>query len=135
VHISGTPLMDRDKRLSAYAIRTQVPVVGWLHYEVREHGPYNYKRVTARLVGENGSDLIQPRHSAQLMACRGQQGALIQGTVYRARGRKDANAYEQVWWCEAPPRVKPLLDHQARILALEREWSRLNALWASECGQ
>ncbi len=122
--------MESGKRLSAYAVRTQIPVVGWLHYEVlRDHAPRRGTKVTARLVGESGVDVIEPLHAAELIACRGQRGALIRGTVYRAKGRKDAHVYQQAWWCEAPPRTEPLLDHQARILAMEREWERLNAAW------
>jgi hypothetical protein len=121
--------MDSGKRQSAYAMKTQPPVIGWLHYDVQEHGPYNRRRVTARLVGEQGEDLIQPVQFAELVACRGRQGALIQGMVYRAKGRKDAHAYAQAWWCEAPPRMNPLLDHQARILAMEKAWSRVNDEW------
>jgi hypothetical protein len=129
VHISVTRLMESGKRLSAYAIRTQLPVIGWLHYEVSEHGPNNHKRVTARLLSDGGDDLIQPLQFAELVACRGRQGALIQGVIYRAKGRKDAQVFKQAWWCEAPPRSGPLLDHQARILAMEKAWSRVNEAW------
>jgi hypothetical protein len=68
-----------------------------------------------------------------LVACRGPSGALIEGTEYRKKGRKDAHVDEQAWWCEAPPRTQPLLDHHARILAMEREWQRrIDAEWGTE---
>src|SRR4051794_2426110 len=101
--------MDKDKRLSAYAIKTQNPTVGWLHYEVDLAG------VRARLKSNEGFDLLPWLEHARLVVCRGNRGALIEGVQYRKKGSKHSIADRQAWWCEAPPRTTPLLDKQARV--------------------
>jgi hypothetical protein len=103
VHISVTILMEGGKRLSQYAIKTSLPAVGWLHYEVDVNG------VRARVVDEEGRDVLDWLERARLVACRGTQGALIVGVNYRKKGSKHSIADKQAWWCEAPPRTKPLL--------------------------
>jgi hypothetical protein len=125
VFISVTTLFEDGKRRSAYAIKTQVPKVGWLHYEV------NDAKVRAYLRREDGTELLCLEH-ARLVACRGTQGALIEGIEYRKKGVKHSISDRQAWWCEAPPRSRPLFDHQAYILSREREWQRqIDAGWGS----
>jgi hypothetical protein len=131
VHISVTLLCGNGKRLSPYAIKTQAPAVGWLHYELGDEGPYSNSNVKARLLDEKGAELLSLDH-ARLVTCRGQQGALIEGIEYRKKGRKHSIADRQAWWCEAPPRTRPLLDHQARILAVEKHYAKLNAAWGND---
>jgi hypothetical protein len=115
--------MRDGKRLSPYAIRSQTPVVGWLHYEADDDGAHDMKKVRARLVSESGVDLLLPRERACLVACHGRRGALIEGVQYRRKGTKHSITDRQAWWCEAPPRARPLLDQEARILAAEREYA------------
>jgi hypothetical protein len=131
VFISVTVLYEDGKRLSAHAIKTQRPAVGWLHYEVTKYGVYQYEKVEAQLRTEAGHVLLTLDH-AKLVASRGQQGALIEGVEYRKKGRKHSIKDKQAWWCEAPPRMKPLFDHQGRILAAEKEYDRMQAAWDSE---
>jgi hypothetical protein len=128
VYISVTHLLGDGKRLSAYAIKIQLPTVGWLHYELGDEGPYLNSKVTAKLLNDKGEELLAMDH-ARLVACRGQQGALIEGVEYRKKGRKHSISDRQAWWCEAPPRTKPLLDHQARVLAVEKHYAKLNEAW------
>jgi hypothetical protein len=128
VHISVTLLLGDGKRLSAYAIKIQRPMVGWLHYELGDNGRCLNSKVTAKLLNENGEELLALDH-ARLVACRGQQGALIEGVEYRKNGRKHSISDRQAWWCEAPPRTTPLLDHQARVLAVEKHYAKLNEAW------
>ncbi|AMO23670.1 hypothetical protein GCM10027034_37530 [Ramlibacter solisilvae] len=115
MYISVTLLMGNGKRLSPYAIRTQTPAVGWLYYEV------DGSVVRAFLRRKDGFELLALHH-ARLVGCCGQRGALIEGVEYRRKGVKHSICDRQAWWCEAPPRTKPLLDHQARILAAELEY-------------
>jgi hypothetical protein len=124
--ISVTVLYENGKRLSAYAVKTQRPTVGWLHYEVTTYGVYQYEKVEAKLLSEKGAVLLT-LDRAKLVASRGVRGALIEGVEYRKKGSKHSIKDAQAWWCEAPPRTAPLLDHQARILAAEKEWDRLSA--------
>lgn len=104
VYISVTLLMGSGKRLSPYTIKTQIPVVGWLHYEV------DGLVVRAFLRREDGLELLSLDH-ARLVGCRGRRGALIEGVEYRKKGVKHSVCDRQAWWCEAPPRTQPLLDH------------------------
>ena len=121
--ISVTLLYGDGKRLSAYAIRSQVPVAGWLHYSVTRFGMDQRQKVEAKLLCDAGQELLVLDH-ARLVASRGQQGALIEGVQYRKKGRKHSIADRQAWWCEAPPRTAPLLDKHARILAAQRDLER-----------
>jgi hypothetical protein len=50
----------------------------------------------------------------------------------RQKGTKHSSKDKQAWWCEAPPRTKPLFDHQARILAAEKQYAEMNAALARE---
>jgi hypothetical protein len=115
--------MAAGKRRSAYAIKAQRPLVGWLHYEVEDAPGVPKKLVEAKLLSETGSELAILDH-ARLVACRGQKGALLEGVEWQRRGTKHSTALKQAWWCEAPPRTKPLLDHQVRILAAESRYLR-----------
>jgi hypothetical protein len=133
VYLSVTVLYENGKRLSAYAIKTQRPAVGWLHYEVTKYGVYQYEKVEAKLLSDKGTVLYVLDH-AKLVASRGAQGALIEGVEYRKKGSKHSIKDAQAWWCEAPPRKQPLLDHQARILAAEKQYEELNAALAREAG-
>jgi hypothetical protein len=132
VYISVTRLCDMGKRLSHYGIKAQTPMIGWLHYDLQTYGPYSHEKVTARLLSDAGVDLLPPLDFARLIACRGRTGALIEGTEYRRRGTKHSISDEGAWWCEAPPRMRPLIDRVARILAAEREdAARKIAGWGS----
>jgi hypothetical protein len=128
VFISVTLLFGEGKRLSAYVIKKQRPKIGWLHYELGDKGHYLNCSVMAKLLNENGQELLVLDH-ARLVACRGQQGALIEGVEYRKKGRKHSISDRQAWWCEAPPRATPLLVHHARIAAVEKHCAKLNAAW------
>jgi hypothetical protein len=119
--------MENGKRLSAYAVKTQNPAVGWLHYEV------DGSVVKAFLRREDGCELLA-LDRAQLVACRGTRGALIEGVEYRKKGRKHSISDRQAWWCEAPPREKPLVDHAARVREAEREFDRQMSAWKNEAG-
>jgi hypothetical protein len=87
VYISVTVLYEDGKRLSPYAIRTQRPAVGWLHYEVTKYGVYQYEKVEAKLLSESGAVLLT-LDRARLVTCRGARGALIEGVEYRKKGTK-----------------------------------------------
>jgi len=127
MHVSVTTLFEDGKRLSAYSIRTQVPAVGWLHLEICDYGGIRPGQCRARLLREDGHDMLPWLEHARLVTCRGRSGALIEGVQYRKKGRKHSIADVQRWWCEAPPRTQPLIDHQARVLAATREFERLSA--------
>jgi hypothetical protein len=120
--ISVTLLCEGGKRLTAFAIKAQTPMTGWLHYEIKTFGPYRREKVAARLVNEAGDDLLAPLDFARLIACRGRTGALIEGVEYRRKGTKHEIRDRQGWWCEAPPRTGPLIDNHARVLAAERRY-------------
>jgi hypothetical protein len=127
--ISVTLLCGSGKRLSAYAIKAQRPAIGWLHYEECDYAGVQQSRVRARLVDAEGRELLALDH-ARLVVSRGQAGALIEGVEYRRKGTKHSISDLQRWWCEAPPREKPLLDDQARILAAKATWQRqVDAGW------
>lgn len=117
--------MQHGKRLSQYAVKTQVPRVGWLHYSVVDG------IVTATLKRESGF-VLAVLERARLVACRGTKGALIEGVEYRKKGRKHSIRDVQAWWCEAPPRTKPLLDHAARVREAERLYDEEMASWKRE---
>lgn len=68
---------------------------------------------------------------ARLVVCRGNKGALIEGIQYRKKGSKHSIADKQAWWCEAPPRTKLLLDHEARVLAAEKSYEERLRRWDS----
>jgi hypothetical protein len=118
--------MEQGKRLSNYAVKSQRPEVGWLHYEVSDG------IVRAYLRTEDGKELLS-LDRARLAACRGTKGALIEGIEYRKKGRKHSIAERQAWWCEAPPRTKPLLDKHAVILAASELWQQqIDAGWGRD---
>ncbi len=126
MNISVTLLFLDGKRLSAYAVRTQRPSVGWLHYEVEEG------LVRAYLREADGSEVMR-LDRARLVACRGTKGALIEGVEFRKKGRKHSITDRQGWWCEAPPRTKPLLEKQAVILAVsEFRQQQIDAGWGND---
>jgi hypothetical protein len=131
VYISVTVLYESGKRLSVYAVKTQRPRVGWLHYEVARYGVYGYEKVEAKLLSDKGQALLV-LDRARLVASKGQQGALIEGVEYRAKGRKHSIKDAQAWWCEAPPREAPLLDHAARVRDSEKAFDEQMAAWHSE---
>lgn len=99
--------------------------MGWLHYEV------DGSTVRAYLRMEDGYELAR-LDDARLVACKGTKGALIEGVEYRKKGRKHSIADRQAWWCEAPPRTKPLVDHAARVLAAEKWYAEQMRAWINE---
>ena len=132
MYISVTFLMEAGKRRSVYGIKAQRPLVGWLHYELHDYAGVPRSRVQARLLSESGSQLAVLDH-ARLVACLGQKGALMEGVEWRRKGTKHSESLQQAWWRQAPPRTKPLLDHQARILAAESQYvARKLAGWGNE---
>lgn len=116
--------MANGKRLTPYEIKTQVPTVGWLHYEMCDYGGLRAGDVRAKLLRDDGFDLLPWLEHARLITCRGKSGALIEGVQYRRKGSKHSISDVQRWWCEAPPRTQPLLDHEARVLAATKEFDR-----------
>jgi hypothetical protein len=133
VYISVTILCENGKRLSTYAVKTQRPTVGWLHYELTKYGVYQYEKVEAKLLSDKGTVLLTLDH-AKLVASRGQQGALIEGVEYRKKGRKHSIKDAQAWWREAPPREAPLLDHAARVREAGKAFDEQMRAWESEEG-
>jgi hypothetical protein len=114
VFVSVTFLYESGQRLSDYRVRIQRPLVGWLVFQTTDHGGMQRKRCVAKLVDEHRQPLAELQY-ARLLECRGPRGALIEGVVFRYRGRKAAIQDKQAWWCEAPPRLTPLVDHEARL--------------------
>lgn len=133
MHVSVTVLYENGKRLSTYAVKAQRPMVGWLHYEVTRHGVYQYEKVEAKLLSEKGTVLLV-LDRARLVASRGRRGALIEGVEYRAKGHKHSVRDPQAWWCEAPPRKVPLVDHAARVQEAERVFDAQMRAWREEAG-
>ena len=126
MYISVTVLRKEGKRLSVHSIKTQWPTVGWLHYEV------DGDSVRASVRRADGGELLSLDH-ARLIACRGTKGALIEGVEYRKKGRKHSISDRQSWWCEAPPRRKPMLDGRAHFLAWQRlTQGQLLAGWGAD---
>lgn len=109
--VSVHVLFENGKRRSAYWIKAQQPVVGWLviSRNARE------TRSIARLVDDAGRELLAELQYAHVLECRGKVGMLVVGREYRRKGRKDAHADEQHWWCQAPPVATPMIDHEARV--------------------
>lgn len=117
VYISVLPLNEDGKRLSDYKIKIARPIAGWLVYERIERA----MRVTwrARLVDDTGRDLLPWLEGAALAAARPRHGMLLVGTTYRRKGTKHSIGDRQEWWCEAPPRLAPIIDHSARVREAE----------------
>ena len=122
MRVSVTYLFESDKRLSGYAVRTQVPAVGWLLIAPAERALRQSK--VARLVDDAGADLLPWLEHAEVAEVKGQAGMLVTGVQYRKKGRKHSIGDRQAWWCEAPPRIEPIIDHAARIRAAEAEFER-----------
>jgi hypothetical protein len=111
VFVSVRTLYENGKRRSAYWIKAQVPVVGWL--VITTNARENC--TVARLVDDGGRELLAELRYARVVECRGSAGMLIEGREYRRKGRKDAHVDVQQWWCQAPPVETPMIDHEVRV--------------------
>jgi hypothetical protein len=128
VFVSVRLLYHEDHRLSTYAIKTQVPAVGWLVLECRQHTT----GMVARLVDQQDADLLPWLEAARVTAS-GRRGMLVSGVQYRKRGRKDAPVDQQAWWCQAPPVTEPIIDPAARLrVAEEVRRKQSDAGWGSD---
>jgi hypothetical protein len=113
VFVSVRTLYENGRRRSAYWIKAQLPVLGWLVISPNARETQS----TARLVDDAGRELLDELRYARVIECKGQAGMLIEGRQYRRKGRKDAYVDVQQWWCQAPPVAQPLIDHEARVRA------------------
>lgn len=105
--ISIRLLYRRGLRLSASEVKCCRAPVGWL---VLQADNLKSHVLWAHLRGEDGSDILAKLYRAKVAECRGPDGMLITGIDIQAKGRKSVYAYEQAWWCEAPPRPEPFAD-------------------------
>jgi hypothetical protein len=78
-------------------------------------GPDAYREYSqARLIDEQGADVLSPLIHARVTQIKGRDGMLIEGVQQRAKGRKSVHNDKQAWWCQSPPQVAPLADREAR---------------------
>ena len=114
VFVSVRLLYHENHRLSTFAIKIQVPAVGWLVLDCRESS----SQLVARLVDHENADLLPWLETARVTAS-GRRGMLVRGVQYRKKGRKHSHVDQQAWWCQAPPRAEPIIDRAERLRAAE----------------
>lgn len=123
VFVSVRALYDRyGVHLSAYQVKIQRGVAGWLVLGESREFP---ETPSARLVDDNGRDIVEPLQRAVVrQQIKGKGGMCIEGVHYVAKGRKHSRAMKQAWWCQAPPVIEPYIDHAARVAAATEVWRR-----------